>query len=401
VNFQLFDEWQWLNDGRVIVVSEKGGYVQAYMYSAQGVEQRLLTPDKRDVMRIYGWEPNSQTLYYLAASTPTTRHAYAYNHRKNSTTQITKGEGMHALTFSKDMLQYIDCYQSISTPNRYTLHSKGASRVLLNNDSVAAAWKASGLQDKELITIRTERGDVLNAWRVLPVGFDENKRYPVVMMQYSGPSSQRVTDSWRKRFAHYLSAQGYLVVCADGRGTDARGRDWRNETYMQLGIKEAEDQISVAMYLRTLPYVDADRIALCGWSYGGYQTLMCMSLQPMIDGKPLWKCGMAIAPVTSWKFYDSAYTERYMRRPQVNESGYDKADAMKLAKQLKGNLLLVHGLADDNVHAQQSWLYIDALVKAGKQFEMQFYPDDNHFLRNGSNYEHLHNRLFLFLQNNL
>ena len=401
LNFQLFDEWQWLNDGRVVVVSEKGGYVQAYMYSAQGVEQRLLTPEKRDVMRVYGWEPNSQTLYYLAATTPTTRHAYAYSLRKNSSTQITKGEGMHALTFSKDMLQYIDCYQSISTPNRYTLHSKGSSRVLLNNDSVAAAWKASGLQDKEFITIRTERGDVLNAWRVLPVGFDETKRYPVVMMQYSGPSSQRVTDSWRKRFAHYLSAQGYLVICADGRGTDARGREWRNATYMQLGVKEAEDQISVAMYLRTLPYVDADRIALCGWSYGGYQTLMSMSVQPMIDGKPLWKCGMAIAPVTSWKFYDSAYTERYMRRPQVNDSGYEKADAITLADQLKGNLLLVHGLADDNVHAQQSWLYIDALVKAGKQFEMQFYPDDNHFLRNGSNYEHLHNRLLLFLQNNL
>jgi dipeptidyl-peptidase-4 len=170
---------------------------------------------------------------------------------------------------------------------------------------------------------------------------------------------------------------------------------------MQLGTKEAEDQISVAKYLRTLSYVDADRIALCGWSYGGYQTIMSMSMQPLIDGRPLWKCGMAIAPVTSWRLYDSAYTERYMRRPQVNEFGYDKTDAMKLAEQLQGKLLLVHGLADDNVHAQQSWLYVDALVKAGKQFEMQMYPDDNHFLRNGANYEHLHNRLLLFLQNNL
>jgi dipeptidyl-peptidase-4 len=401
VNFEYFDDWQWLSDGRVIVISEKGGYAQAYLYSPQGIEQRLLTPEKRDIMRVYGWDEMLQTLYFQAAPTPTTRHAYAYSLRKNYTTQLTKGEGMHALTFSKDMTRYIDCYQSNTIPNRYTLYAKGSSRLLLSNDSVASAWKASGLQNKEFFTIRTERGDVLNAWKVLPVGFDQTKKYPVVMMQYSGPSSQRVTDSWRKRFAHYLSAQGYLVVCADGRGTHARGREWRNATYMQLGTNEAEDQISVAKYLRTLPYVDAERIALCGWSYGGYQTIMSMSMQPTEDGKPLWKCGMAIAPVTSWRLYDAAYTERYMRRPQVNEYGYDQTDAMKLADKLQGKLLLVHGLADDNVHAQQSWLYVDALVKAGKQFEMQFYPDDNHFLRNGSNYEHLHNRLLLFLQNNL
>ena len=383
------------------MVSEKDGYVQAYLYSSQGVEQRLLTPEKRDVMRVYGWDAKNQVLYYLAATTPTIRHAYAYNLRKNITTQLTKEEGMHELTFSQDMTQYIDCYQSVSVPNRYTLYANGTSRLLLSNDSIELAWKASGLQNKEFISIVTERGDTLNAWQVLSVGFDATKRYPVVMMQYSGPSSQRVTNSWRKRFAHYLSAQGYLVVCADGRGTNARGREWRNATYMQLGTKEAEDQISVAKYLRGLSYVDADRIALCGWSYGGYQTIMSMSMQPLIDGRPLWKCGMAIAPVTSWRLYDSAYTERYMRRPQVNEFGYDKTDAMKLAEQLQGKLLLVHGLADDNVHAQQSWLYVDALVKAGKQFEMQMYPDDNHFLRNGGNYEHLHNRLLLFLQNNL
>jgi dipeptidyl-peptidase-4 len=168
---------------------------------------------------------------------------------------------------------------------------------------------------------------------------------------------------------------------------------------MQLGKKEAEDQISAAQYLQTLPYVDAHRIALCGWSYGGYQTLMSMSMQPA--GGLLWKCGIAIAPVTSWRLYDSAYTERYMRRPQVNEYGYDGTDLMKIAGDLQGKLLLVHGLADDNVHAQQSWQYVDALVQAGKQFEMQFYPDDNHFLRARNNYRHLHERLLQFLKNNL
>jgi dipeptidyl-peptidase-4 len=295
------------------------------------------------------------------------------------------------------MSQYIDCYQSNTTPNRYTLHNKNGVKLLLDNDSIAQAWKHSGFQDKEFFTITTERGDTLHAWRILPANFDPAQRYPVVMMQYSGPGSQRVTDTWRKRFGHYLAAQGYIVVCADPRGTAARGRAWRNATYMQLGVKEAEDQMSVARHLRTLPYVDAQRIALCGWSYGGYQTLMCMSLQE----EQLWKCGMAIAPVTSWRLYDSAYTERYMRRPQVNEAGYDKADVMHLAANLTGKLLLVHGLADDNVHAQHTWGYVDALVQAGKQFEMQIYPDDNHFIRRGENYQHLHNRLLIFLENNL
>ena len=404
MDFQLFDEWKWLSDGRVVVVSEKEGYAQAYMYSSQGIEQKKLTKEERDVMKVYGYDEKLQTLYYQAAPTPTTRHAYALNTKKNSTLQLTKGEGTHALTFSKDLKQYVDCYQSVSMPNVYTLYKAigngqwSVDKTILKNDSVQKAWQASGLPNKEFFLVTTERGDILNGWRILPVNFDANKRYPVVMMQYSGPASQRVTDTWRKRFGHYLASQGYLVVCVDGRGTNARGREWRNATYMQLGVKEAEDQISVAKYLKTLPYVDGDRMALCGWSYGGYQTLMCMSKQV---GEPVWQCGIAIAPVTSWRFYDSAYTERYMRRPQVNEFGYEKADAMRLAEDLTGNLLLVHGLADDNVHVQHSWLYVDALVQASKQFEMQMYPDDNHFLRNGKNYEHLHNRIMLFLKNNL
>ena len=397
VDFALFDQWQWLSDGRVIVLSEKGGYNQAYLYSSQGIEQKLLTPQQQDITALYGYDEKLQTLYYQAANTPMTRQAYALNLKKNTTTCLTQGEGTHSLTFSRDLTRYIDCYQSINLPQRYTLHTiGGASELILDNDSVLQAWNASGLPNKEFFTITTERGDILNAWRILPKDFDATKRYPVVMMQYSGPASQRVTDTWRKRFGHYLAAQGYLVVCADGRGTNARGRAWRNATYMELGVKEAEDQISVARYLKTLPYVDALRLALCGWSYGGYQTLMCLSKQ---GGETIWQCGIAIAPVTSWRLYDSAYTERYMRRPQVNEFGYEKADVMQLASDLTGNLLLVHGLADDNVHAQQSWLYVDALVQAGKQFEMQFYPDDNHFLRNRSNYEHLHRRIMLFLKN--
>lgn len=401
VNYELFDQWQWLSDNRVIVVSEQGGYTQAYLYSSQGIEQRLLTPEERDVTKIYGYDEATQTLYYQAAPTPMSRHAYALNVRKNITTQLTQGDGTHDLHFSADMRRYIHCYHSANMPHKYTLCDvKGEhDKVLLENDSILQAWKALGVNEKEFFTITTERGDVLNAWRILPKNFDETKKYPVVMLQYSGPTSQRVLNNWRKRFGYSLADAGYIVVCADGRGTGARGREWRNATYMQLGVKEAEDQMSVAQYLQTLPYVDGERIAICGWSYGGYQTLMCLSKQS--DKSPLFKCGIAIAPVTSWRLYDSAYTERFMRRPQVNDFGYEGTDLMKMASELTGNLLLVHGLADDNVHAQNTLLYTDALVKAGKQFEMQLYVDDNHSIRKPANYAHLHHRIMLFLENNL
>ena len=402
VNFELFDQWQWLSDGRVVVLSEKAGYAQVYLYSAQGIEQRLLTPEQRDVMQVYGFDEKLQTLYYQAAPTPMTRQAYALNLKKNITTQLTQGEGTHTLTFSKDYRRYIDCFHHVDMPHRYTLYENGVEqKVLLHNDSILQAWKALDINEKEFFTITTERGDVLNAWRILPKNFDAKKKYPVVMLQYSGPTSQRVLNNWRKRFGYVLSEAGYLVVCADGRGTGARGREWRNATYMQLGLKEAEDQISVANYLKALPYVDANRMALCGWSYGGYQTLMCLSQQSSMANELVWQCGIAIAPVTSWRLYDSAYTERFMRRPQVNDFGYEGTDLMKMASNLTGDLLLVHGLADDNVHAQNSLLYIDALVKAGKQFDMQFYVDDNHSIRKPANSKHLHEKILLFLKNKL
>lgn len=403
VNYEYFDEWQWLSDNRVIILSEKGGYTQAYLYSSQGVEQKQLTPEARDITKVYGYDEKTQTLYYQAATTPTTRHCYALNVTKNTTIALTEDKGTHSLHFSKDWKRCVHCYHSTTTPHKYTLCEVRGGRLeakgtVLDNDSVLQAWRALGVNEKEFFTIETERGDVLNAWRILPTGFDATKKYPVVMLQYSGPTSQRVLNNWRKRFGYSLADAGYLVVCVDGRGTGARGREWRNATYMQLGVKEAEDQISAALYLKTLPYVDGDRMAICGWSYGGYQALMCLSKQGNTE---IWQCGIAIAPVTNWRLYDSAYTERFMRRPQVNEGGYEQTNLIKMADNLEGKLLLIHGLADDNVHTQNSWLYVDALVKAGKQFEMQMYVDDNHSIRKPENNDHLHKRIMLFLENNL
>lgn len=402
VDYELFDHWKWLRDGRFVVLSEKDGWLSAYLYSALGREEKRLTPDGIDVFALYGVNEKAQLLYYQAAPTPMTRQCYAVDMKKGGITPLTSEEGMHSLRFNEDLTMAIENFESNTTPNRYTLYEvKGTSlkkrEELKNNDAVAAKWAASGLPNKEFLYFVTERKDTLNAWMILPSDFNAHKRYPCVLLQYSGPGSQRVLNRWRKGFGHYLAQQGYVVINSDGRGTNARGRQWRNETYMRLGQKEADDQLSTAHFAASLAFVDPERIALMGWSYGGYQTIRTMSEKE----DRILKCGVAIAPVTDWRLYDTGYTERYMRRPQVNAKGYNLADLKQMASQLQGDLLIVHGLADDNVHAQNTMQYVDALVQAGKQFEMQIYPDDNHFLRKRSNYEHLHRRIMVFLKNKL
>ncbi len=397
VDYSLFNQWQWLNDGRVIIVSEKEDWRQLYLLSAQGKQLRCLSPEGMDVTQVYGVDETTQTVYYQAAPNALTRQCYAVDLKKGTNHLLTEGEGVHSLTLSPDKKQAIENYHNHLKPNVFTLYDLRGTKMIrrdevMNNDEVAARWQQSGMSAKNYFRLPTERGDELDAWMILPSNFDANNRYPVVLMHYSGPASQQVIDRWRIGFGHYLASQGYVVINADPRGTDCRGRKWRNETYMHLGQKEAEDQLSVARYAATLPYVDSARIAMIGWSYGGYQTI-----RTMCEPSSIIRCGVAIAPVTDWTLYDAAYTERFMRRAQVNESGYEKASLIPMAKQLNGQLLIVHGLADDNVHAQNTFLLVDALVQAGKQFDMQVYPDDNHFMRQRANYEHLHRRILRFL----
>lgn len=400
-DYSLFDSWQWLSDGRFIVLSEKNGWRQLFLHEEDGREAAVLTAAGMDVTSVCGTDESQNLVYYEAAPTPMTRHAYAADYKRKTNWRMTSGDGTWRLRLSADRRQAVGIFESTATPAKYTLYKieKGRLReqkLLLDNTSLASEWNALGLNGMEFFSFTTERGDTLNGWMIKPAGFDAAKKYPVVMMQYSGPASQRVLDRWRKRWEHYLAQQGYLVVCVDPRGTDCRGRAFRNETYMQLGVKEAEDHISAARYVASLPYADKERMCLGGWSYGGYQTIMTMSTA----GSP-FKCGFAIAPVTDWTLYDTGYTERYMRRPQVNDRGYEAASVIARAADLQGRLLIVHGMADDNVHAQNTMLYIDALVQAGKQFEMQLYPDDNHFLGKRNNYTHLHQRLLMFLRENL
>lgn len=392
VDYSLFDEWQWLSDGRFIVLSEKDGWRRAYLYNKQGMELKTLTPEGLDVTALYAVDEKTQTLYYQAAPTPSTRHIYAVNIKKGEVVQLTTEEGMHSARFSIDTKRLVDCFQSFDTPNTYTLYAfKGLKsdrlQVLEDNEDVREAWKANNLPEPQMMNI--------NGLEAMLLVKGEGK-HPLIVMHYSGPASQRVLNRWRKRFEYALVEQGYAVLIVDTRGSDCKGRAWRNETYMGLGVKEAEDLIAAAEWAAKRDDIDGDRMAILGWSYGGYQTLMTMSRK-----NHSFKAGVAIAPVTDWKLYDSAYTERYMRRPQVNDFGYRDASLINRAADLTGNVLIIHGTADDNVHVQHTMQYIDALVKADKQFEMQLYPDDNHFLRKGNNATHMHNRVLIFLQNNL
>lgn len=389
VDYSLFDEWKWLSDGRMIVVSEQEGWRRAYLYGNDGIRIRTLTPEGMDVTAVYGVNEKTQTLYYQAAPTPSTRQIYAVNLKKGEISQLTQEEGMWSARFNDEATKAVFCYQSFETPNTYYLYSKNKLELIEDNAEVKEAWKSNNLPEPEMLQING-----LEAMLLLPLHpFTPS---PLVVMHYSGPASQRVLNRWRKRFEYALVEQGYAVLIVDTRGSDCKGRAWRNATYMSLGQKEAEDLIMAANEIAKRPDIDGERMAIMGWSYGGYETLFTMSTK----GHP-FKAGVAIAPVTDWRLYDSAYTERYMRRPQVNIGGYESASLLNKAQDMTGNVLIIHGTGDDNVHVQHTMQYIDALVRADKQFEMQLYPDDNHFLRKGNNAQHMHKRILTFLKNNL
>lgn len=395
INYKLIDNWQFLSDGTFIVLNETDDWQHAWIYSSTGQRQRLLTNDKADVMCIYGYNENTQTLYYQQADTPMQRKVYAYNLKKGKKQCLTPADGTHSAQFSADYRYFIDDYSSLQQPDTYTLYDNQGKkiRLLLDNQELSNRFESLNLPQKKFFSFTTERGDMLNGWMILPEDFNPKQQYPVLQIQYSGPSSLMVIDRWRIDWEYFLARQGIIVVCVDGRGTDARGRLWRQQYYMHIGTMEPQDQIAVAHYMQSLPYVRPDKIGIWGWSFGGYMTILSMS-----QSNSPFCCGIAVAPVTDFRFYDSAYTERFMQRPQNNENAYNYCSLLDKAEQLQGRLLLVHGLADDNVHCQQTWLYIDALVKANKQFDLQIYPDDNHFLRKRNNYQHLYQRKWEFLQ---
>ncbi|HET7460728.1 MAG TPA: S9 family peptidase [Longimicrobium sp.] len=379
------DDLSFIRGGRQFIwSSERDGYNHLYLYNRDGTVARQLTRGPWDVTQVFGVDEKNGYVYFSATEQgPQQRHLYRVKLDGGAPERLSREPGTHNVQLSPQTPYYLDSWSRIDAPPTVTLHRTDGSavRTLVDNAQVKRALGALGLNAPEFFDFRTAGGTQLNGWMIKPANFDPSKKYPVLMYVYGGPGSQTVTDAWggsRYLWHQMLAQQGYIVVSVDNRGTGARGRDFKKQTYLKLGQMEAADQIEAARWLAGQPYVDAARIGLWGWSYGGYMTAYTL-MQP---GAP-FKAGISVAPVADWRLYDTIYTERFMRTPQENPQGYDRGSPVKNAAGLHSRFLVVHGTGDDNVHFQNSTQLVDALQEAGKQFSFMMYPDRNHGIANG------------------
>lgn len=378
-----------------VMISERDGFRHLYLYNNDGKLLRQLTSGNYEVRAYYGCDAAGKTFYYASnEGSPLEQYIYKVD-INGKKTRLTNNKGLNSAVFSKNCQYFLNTFSDINTPYISALYNNSGKQLKVLEDNSALNTKLAGLSlaKPELFSFKTADGIELNGWMVKPLDFSANKQYPVIMYQYSGPGSQEVHNSWGNgnyggfMWERYLAQRGYIVVCVDGRGTGGRGSDFMRCTYLKLGQLECHDQVEAAIYLGNLPYVDKSRIAIWGWSFGGYCTLMSMT-----EGRGVFNCGIAVAPVTDYRLYDSVYTERYMRTPQENSAGYDNSPVSRASK-LQGDLLLVHGSADDNVHYQNTAEMAEALVQADKQFDMQVYTNRNHSIFGGNTRKHLFTRL--------
>lgn len=380
------------------VISEKDGYAHLYWYTLGGNLVKQVTKGNYEVKTFLGWDAASNSFYYESNEGSPLRQAVYKMDNKGRKSRLTPKEGINRSIFSTTMKYFMNYYQNTQTPTLVTLNDNTGKtlKTLIDNSKLKAKLASYDLPQKEFFRFKTGEGVELNGWMMKPTHFNASNKYPVLMYQYSGPGSQEVLDRYGITWETYMATQGYVVVCVDGRGTGGRGAEFTKCTYLNLGVKEAFDQVETALYLSTLPYVDKGRIGIWGWSYGGFMTLMSMS-----EGRPVFKAGVAVAAPTNWKFYDSVYTERFMRTPQENAEGYKAGGAFERADKLSGKLLLVHGMADDNVHYQNCTEYAEWLVQLNKQFDMQIYTNRNHGIYGGNTRFHLYTRLTNFFNEQL
>ena len=398
----ITDNLTFLNDNSFIWTSEKSGWNHIYHYDKTGKLINQITDGDWEVTNYYGFDQNTGRIYYQSTENGSiNRDVYSILRSGKNKVRLSDKTGTNSAAFSADYTYFINTFHDTETPYLFTLNrAKDGKLIRVIQDNQALKNKVDNyvLSEKEFSTISVNGND-LNMYTIKPKDFDPNKQYPLFMYQYSGPGSQNVSNSWNSANDYWhqmLAQQGYVIVCIDGRGTGLKGRDFKKVTQKELGKYEVEDQIAAAQKLSALPYIDASRTGIWGWSYGGFMSSNCL-----FQGADTFEMAIAVAPVSSWRFYDTIYTERYMTTPQENASGYDENSPISHVEKLEGDYLLVHGSADDNVHVQNTTQLIEALVQANKQFDWAIYPDKNHGIYGGNTRLHLYTKMTNFIKENL
>ena len=396
----IHDNLTFLPEDNFIWTSEKDGYNHIYLKNFDGSEFQL-TEGEWEVSDFHGVNSDKMEFYFTSTEDGSiNRSLYVQKIENNEKRKLSTETGTNLVSFSKGLKYYINSFSTANTAPKFTIHKSDGTliKTIEDNSVFNNKMKEFNLTKKEFLTIKTADAE-LNAWMIKPPNFDEKKQYPLFMFLYGGPGSQQVKNSfgWNNYFWHQMLAQkGYIVACVDNRGTGGKGSKFKKMTYKQLGKYETLDQINAARHLGSLSYIDANRIGIQGWSYGGY-----MSSLAITKGADIFSLAIAVAPVTNWRYYDNIYTERYMQTPQENPNGYDENSPINHVEKLKGHYLLVHGSADDNVHVQNTMEMISALVKANKQFDLLIYPDKNHSIYGGNSRLHLYQKMTNFILDNL
>ncbi|RRQ50505.1 S9 family peptidase [Maribacter algicola] len=398
----ITDDLTFLADDSFIWTSEKDGWNHIYLYNSDGELMNQITKGNWEVTRYYGYDQNEDKVYYQSTENGSiNRGVYSVESSGKNKRNLAVADGTNNASFSADFSYFINTFSNATTPPVYTLHKALTGKKLKDiKDNTGLLKKLEGyiINPKEFSTININGND-LNMYIIKPQDFDASKKYPLLMYQYSGPGSQSVNNTWynaRDYWHQVLVADGYIVACVDGRGTGYKGRDFKKSTYLNLVKYETEDQIAAAKKLSERPYIDENRTGIWGWSFGGH-----MATNSLLKGNDTFEMAIAVAPVTSWRFYDTIYTERFMRTPNENPSGYDDNSPFNYPELLKGDFLLIHGSGDDNVHVQNTMRMIEALVQANKQFEWAIYPDKNHGIYGGNTRIHLFNKMTNFVKENL
>lgn len=388
--------------------SDRSGWRQVYLFRRDGSMVRQITTDGADVLDVLATDETRDMLYVaMAAPNATQRQVFRYSIHGGKRAQaggvrLLGAPGTHRLDVGPTGQWAIDVHSTIGQPATMTLYEfplMRLSRVVVDNAPLRGALAALGLRPPEFLRVPLPNGIELDGYRIAPADFDLTRKYPVLMYVYGGPAAPLVQDAWsgdRYLWHQMLAQHGYVVVVVDNRGAAWRGREFRKTTQLHLGVTESDDQIAVARWLGGRPWVDASRIGIWGWSYGGYLTTMSLA-----RGGNVFRMGMAVAPVTDWRLYDSIYTERYMWTPQENEEGYRASSPQLLVGGMTARFLLVHGTGDDNVHPQNTLQLAERLIEAGKRFDLMLYPNRSHSISGGNATVHLFEKLTAFVLENL